>query len=446
MVYLGLVINVRILYWRQIRNRKVRSVQKSQVTLIWKAPPSNSGCVSLRALVMESREKWYETDEFLFNGPLVKTICEDFNENEDVLPEIEKICCSCDEAKYELAFEGKWVRNMHPKGFPEDIWTTRFGNIVGASHKINHEFWKEDSEASEGLKELAFNGSTKKLESELMANIANLRTVIKARGVAYPDITSSSYAIFKVDSENHLVSLVTKMIPSPDWIVGLSNMELCLSNCSWRQSRSVNLYPWDVGTDDALEYTESQPSTNPQSVITKITSSNPADPKSPFYDENGNKMNPIATIHFKLEKVIKKECDPNRTPPSEETEVEEDEAMPSVRSGCETTGWSQWSSCSVPCGRGHMTRNVRFKHSPGPNDCTQIKKEETVECNASCQSGEEVGRICPNIIWGAWSPCSVACGKGWKQRYRVPSDDDDEDEIDKECPNKEEVECYEPDC
>ncbi|KAF7273961.1 hypothetical protein GWI33_013338, partial [Rhynchophorus ferrugineus] len=427
------------------------------VTLIWKAPPTNSGCISMKAVVIESREKWYETDEFLYNGPLTKTLCENVNENEDVLPEVEPTCCACDEAKYELAFEGKWVRNMHPKGFPEDIWTTRFSNIIGSSHKNNHEFWKEDDEPSEGMKELAFNGSTGKLESELLANIGNLRTIIKARGVAYPDITSSSYAIFKVNNENHLVTLAAKMIPSPDWIVGLSNMELCLSNCSWRQSRSVNLYPWDVGIDDALEYTKSEPSDNPKPVITRITSSNPDDAKSPFYDPDGKNMNPIATVHFKLQKVIKKECDPNRTPGEEENGgespngiVPEDEVprhhLPSGKSGCETTGWSKWSSCSVQCGRGHMTRNVRFKHNPGPNDCLQIKKEETHECEAACQSGEEEIRICANIIWGAWSSCSVTCGKGYKQRYRVPSETEDDDEADRECPNKEEVECYEPDC
>ena len=39
------------------------------------------------------------------------------------------------------------------------------------------------------------------------------------------------------------------MIPSPDWIVGLSKENLCLANCSWVDNRVIDLYPWDIGTD-----------------------------------------------------------------------------------------------------------------------------------------------------------------------------------------------------
>jgi len=38
------------------------------------------------------------------------------------------------------------------------------------------------------------------------------------------------------------------MIPSPDWIVGLSKENLCLPNCSWVANRVIDLYPWDIGT------------------------------------------------------------------------------------------------------------------------------------------------------------------------------------------------------
>ncbi|KAG8231524.1 hypothetical protein J437_LFUL008065 [Ladona fulva] len=42
--------------------------------------------------------------------------------------------------------------------------------------------------------------------------------------------------------------------PSPDWIVGVSGLELCLRNCSWVESLKFNLYPWDAGTDDGITY------------------------------------------------------------------------------------------------------------------------------------------------------------------------------------------------
>lgn len=42
--------------------------------------------------------------------------------------------------------------------------------------------------------------------------------------------------------------------PSPDWIVGVSGLELCLSNCSWMEHRELNLYPYDAGTDSGITY------------------------------------------------------------------------------------------------------------------------------------------------------------------------------------------------
>lgn len=42
--------------------------------------------------------------------------------------------------------------------------------------------------------------------------------------------------------------------PSPDWIVGVSALELCLRNCSWVESKVLNLYPWDAGTDSGVTY------------------------------------------------------------------------------------------------------------------------------------------------------------------------------------------------
>ena len=49
------------------------------------------------------------------DGSLEQKYCQDPKANVDdpgpVLPE----CCACDEAKYELAFEGLWSRYTHPK-------------------------------------------------------------------------------------------------------------------------------------------------------------------------------------------------------------------------------------------------------------------------------------------------------------------------------------------
>ena len=39
---------------------------------------------------------------------------------------------------------------------------------------------------------------------------------------------------------NHLVSVVSMLGPSPDWIVGASALEMCLANCTWLDNKVAN--------------------------------------------------------------------------------------------------------------------------------------------------------------------------------------------------------------
>uniref|UniRef100_A0A674BBX9 Thrombospondin-1 n=1 Tax=Salmo trutta TaxID=8032 RepID=A0A674BBX9_SALTR len=78
--------------------------------------------------------------------------------------------------------------------------------------------------------------------------------------------------------------------------------------------------------------------------------------------------------------------------------------------------WSPWSSCSVICGEGVITR-IRLCNSPTPQmggrDC-QGQGRETEVCQES---------PCPiNGGWGPWSlwdTCSVTCGGGLQTRQRL---------------------------
>ncbi|KAL0969159.1 hypothetical protein UPYG_G00223290 [Umbra pygmaea] len=78
--------------------------------------------------------------------------------------------------------------------------------------------------------------------------------------------------------------------------------------------------------------------------------------------------------------------------------------------------WSPWSSCSVTCGEGVITR-IRLCNSPTPQmggrDC-QGQGRETKACTES---------PCPiNGGWGPWSlwdTCSLTCGGGIQTRQRL---------------------------
>uniref|UniRef100_A0A8C1ZGB0 Thrombospondin 2a n=1 Tax=Cyprinus carpio TaxID=7962 RepID=A0A8C1ZGB0_CYPCA len=78
--------------------------------------------------------------------------------------------------------------------------------------------------------------------------------------------------------------------------------------------------------------------------------------------------------------------------------------------------WSPWSSCSVTCGEGQITR-IRHCNSPVPQlggkDC-EGSGRETKKCEA---------KPCPiDGAWGPWSPwaiCSATCGGGTRTRTHV---------------------------
>lgn len=108
--------------------------------------------------------------------------------------------------------------------------------------------------ASQGLKQVAEHGATKELESELKARSDNIRTIIKARGLAFPNVTGKTFAVFRVDQLHHVMSFVSMIDPSPDWFLGVSSLELCLANCTWVESKVLDLYPWDAGTDSGPTY------------------------------------------------------------------------------------------------------------------------------------------------------------------------------------------------
>uniref|UniRef100_A0A4W5NT09 Thrombospondin-1 n=1 Tax=Hucho hucho TaxID=62062 RepID=A0A4W5NT09_9TELE len=76
--------------------------------------------------------------------------------------------------------------------------------------------------------------------------------------------------------------------------------------------------------------------------------------------------------------------------------------------------WSPWSSCSVTCGEGVITR-IRLCNSPTPQmggrDC-QGQGRETEVCQKSPFDG----------VWGPWAlwdTCSVTCGGGFQTRQRL---------------------------
>lgn len=433
---------------------------KTEIQAMWVAPAAGSGCIALSAMVFENRNSWFSDD-----GELTKIVCE--------LPPAKPAadeCCACDEAKYNFVFEGIWSKETHPKNYPFAVWLTHFSDVIGASHDSNFTFWGENHIATDGFRSLAEWGSVRAMEIELRSKGPRLRTLIKAAGLWYPDVNSNTSSTFKVDRKHHKVSLASMFGPSPDWVVGISGENLCLPDCTWKESLDFDLYPWDAGTDDGISYMSPNAETQPRERMFKITTMYPEDPRAPFYDPTSTQMNPLAKLYIRREKVIKKNCDDVFLQSQLDVSENEEEDATAIRPECDVTSYTQWTPCSVTCGKGISSRTRQYKNPDraAAAQCKRqlISKEMCVAAVAECENGndseeddgenlaqseanvndrgEGVG-VCRTSVWSDWSPCSATCGIGISMRTRTFIDYAGR----KKCPHVSVVEkqkCMEPEC
>nr|CAD7456745.1 unnamed protein product [Timema tahoe] len=355
-------------------------IPKSDIKVLWTAPPSGSGCVIFRSTVVEYNDVWYMDD-----GPLSLILCEKVQETTQ--PEIVKTCCACDEAKYEVTFHGLWTRHTHPRHYPNNSFVTRFSDVIGASHTVDYRFWDYGEIASEGLQEVAEKGSTRMLESELKAMVT----------------------------------------PSPDWIVGVAGLELCLRNCTWVKNKVLKLYPWDVGTDSGITYEAANSQTIPPEPIRQILTSSPNNPESPFYDPSGADMKPMAQLILTRQRLYEKSCADGEGPSStdEDSTGAMDNSAPS--GDCEVSRWEDMGQCSVTCGKGvrYQQRFYVDQKMAEMNNC-QVPLTARKSCYGAkrvCRMDEDIDDVlrdptCAVTEWAEWSSCSKACGRGVRTRVR----------------------------
>ena len=73
-----------------------------------------------------------------------------------------------------------------------------------------------------------------------------------------------------VTTDHPRVTLLSMVAPSPDWFVGVSGLSLLDAQGDWLASHSVDLFPYDAGTEEGTEFSLSNAATSPQGTIASI--------------------------------------------------------------------------------------------------------------------------------------------------------------------------------
>ena len=114
------------------------------------------------------------------------------------------------------------------------------------------------------------------MEGTLYTEVMNMKkpgfvsNVYKTGAVSTPGGNASEKIM--VQNMYSMVSLISMIAPSPDWFVGVDSYDLCGPN-GWKEMMTMDLRPWDAGTDSGRNFTSEDMATNPVDVIKRITSS-----------------------------------------------------------------------------------------------------------------------------------------------------------------------------
>ena len=201
-------------------------------------------------------------------------------------PESDPVAPVRSAATYSVTFQGTWTTSVTSGGVPSGA---HFTTLIGGVHNAEVTFLREGGMASAGVESMAELGGTPTLESEINAAMPNAFAVIEQ------SIASGGTATATVDitlpTDHPRVTLLSMVAPSPDWFVGVSGLTLLDDQGDWLASRSVNLYPWDAGTEEGAEFSLSNSPTSPQGVITSLRG------MGKFSNE------PIATLTFTRQSI-----------------------------------------------------------------------------------------------------------------------------------------------
>jgi Spondin_N len=164
---------------------------------------------------------------------------------------------------YKFTFNDAWNEDDISSELPAGA---HFTQMVGASHIPGAPLWIPGGTASPGIENVAELGDPTVLSSEVDAAIlaGTAGTYLKIRGLFKPPFSRSK--LLEIFEDKPAVTLISMVAPSPDWFVGVSDLSL-RDESGWIEYLSVDLIPWDAGTEDGNTFTLSNPATNPPSII-----------------------------------------------------------------------------------------------------------------------------------------------------------------------------------
>ena len=135
-------------------------------------------------------------------------------------PEMPQISAT---ARYRVRFNATWSARTHPNDFPS---APHFSGLIGGTHNEEVNFWGPGQNATPGIKSMAETGAQRLLDGEVRdaIRLGTAEHVLAGGGIGRSP--GSVSLEFEISQEFPLVTLVSMIAPSPDWFVGVRDLNL----------------------------------------------------------------------------------------------------------------------------------------------------------------------------------------------------------------------------
>uniref|UniRef100_A0A4W3J8K8 Spondin-2-like n=1 Tax=Callorhinchus milii TaxID=7868 RepID=A0A4W3J8K8_CALMI len=255
------------------------------------------------------------------------------------------LCRAEEPANYSVKFSAEWNTLSFPKQYPTHRPPAQWSLLFGCVHSDDFTLWAEGDMASAGVKLFAEDGNPDLLLEEVNITevVFTADPITLGEGNTCTMLTATpSHPLVRFSLVQ--VSFLVRVIPSPDWFLGASRVNLCEGD-EWRESISLDLFPWDAGTDSGFTFSSPNFPTSPQEPVFKITAKHPSHPVNSFFYPRLESLPRMGHLELSLLSAAQRGEGMDKA-----GDNSMEKGLNTTPLDCEVSNWSTWGLCSHRCG------------------------------------------------------------------------------------------------